>query len=307
MISVHPSLQAASVDGPDQSNVWAVVVTHNPTPDFEQNIRALATQVEEVIIVDNQSSQAIRQFIGNVAVTYKIETIWGQENLGIASALNEGVDRALASKECRWILMLDQDSHVPPDFVATMVQAYEACSFKDEVALIGAAYQLAFRTLQKPRADRERKLFRDAVTLMTSGTLMRGRVFAECGGFDESLFMDYVDHDFCFRVRRRGLRIIQAKNAILQHQLGSPTLHRLLGKYFTTPNYSPTRRYHNTRNRIVVYRRYFYAETFWIVCDCFRWLRETLKMILVEHDRKKKLGSIARGMLDGFNVPKWSK
>jgi rhamnosyltransferase len=116
--------------------------------------------------------------------------------------------------------------------------------------------------------------------------------------------MDYVDHDFCFRVRRHGLRIIQANSAILQHQLGSPTLHRLLGRYFTTSNYSPNRRYHNTRNRIIVYRRYFYTETFWIVCDWFRWLRETLKMILVERDRKNKLASLAQGIWDGFRVPK---
>ncbi|HWY57357.1 MAG TPA: glycosyltransferase [Terriglobales bacterium] len=282
-------------------------MTHNPTPEFENNICALITQLEQVIIVDNESSQTSRHFVENIAATYKIETIWSQQNLGIASALNAGIDRAMVTDECRWILMLDQDSQVPPDFVETIANAYEACPFKDKVALIGANYKLAFRPLHKLRAQRDNQTFRDVVTLMTSGTVVKRSVLMDCGRLDESFFMDYVDHDFCLRVRRHGLRIIQANNAILQHQLGTPTLHRLFGKYFTTPNYSPNRRYHNARNRIIVYRRYFYHETSWIVCDCFRWFREALKMILVEHDRNRKLRSIARGVLDGFKAAKWSR
>jgi rhamnosyltransferase len=299
-------LQTASASGPYQSSVWAVIVTHNPTPDFEQNVRVLVPQVEKLIIVDNQSSSATRKFVAKVASTYETEVIWGQQNLGIAAALNAGADVALASDRSRWILMLDQDSHVPPDFVATMFDAYEACPFKDEVALIGANYQLKFRTLQAPGGDGQARMFREVETLMTSGTLVKGRFFSECGSLDESFFMDYVDHEFCFRVRRHGLRIIQANSAILQHQLGSPTVHRLFGRDFTTSNYSPNRRYHQARNRLVFYRRYFSSDALWIVCDWFRWFREILKIIVVEPDRETKLANIARGVWDGLKVPKWS-
>ncbi len=306
MNSVPLKPQTGSANAPRRSNVWAVAVTHNPAPDFEHNVRALAPQVEKLIIVDNQSSAAIQQFIGTVASAYQTEIVWSQQNLGIASALNAGIDLALGKKECRWILVLDQDSHVPPDFVATMLNAYEACPFKDEVALIGANYQLAFRTLQAPSTGGKVRTFREVDTLMTSGTLVKRKVFADCGTFDESFFMDYVDHEFCFRVRRHGLRIIQANNAILRHQLGSPTSHRIFGRHFITSNYSASRRYHQARNRVIFYRRYFWTDALWIVCDWFRWFRETLKIIVVEHDRKKKLASIARGVWDGFKVPKWS-
>jgi rhamnosyltransferase len=291
--------QTKSVNGLRKSNVWAVVVTHNPTSDFEQNVRDLAPQVDELVIVDNQSSPVIRQFIEKVASAHNTKAIWGQQNLGIASALNAGIDLALASSECRWILMLDQDSHVPPDFVATMFDAYEACAFKDEVALIGANYQLVFRTLQPPSPAGNTPA-KEVKTLMTSGTLAKRTVFTDCGSFDESFFMDYVDHEFCFRVRRHGLRIIQAKNAILQHRLGSPTLHRMFGRPFITANYSAIRRYHQARNRLIFYRRYLYTDTKWIVCDCFRWFREILKVMVVEPDRRNKLASIARGVWDGL-------
>jgi rhamnosyltransferase len=298
-------LHAAPANAPHQSNIWTIVVTHNPAPDFGENVRALISQVKKIIIVDNQSLPSIRQFVGKVASTFETEVIWSQHNLGIASALNAGINLASSSDECQWILMLDQDSHVTPHFVAIMCNAYEACPFRDAVALIGATYQLAFRTLQAPSADGRTLKFREVETLMTSGTLVKRRVFADCGSFDESFFMDYVDHEFCFRVRRHGLRIIQANEAILEHELGSPTSHRLFGKSFVTSNYSPNRRYHNARNRLIFYRRYFYSESAWIVCDWFRWLRELLKMIVVEGDRKNKLASVARGVWDGFRVPKW--
>ena len=293
-------LQGTPADAPRRSNVWAVVVTYNPTEDLEQNVRALAPQVKTLIIVDNQSKPTIRRFVEKVASTYGAEVIWGQQNFGIASGLNTGVDLALASNECQWILMLDQDSHVPPDFVATMFDAYEACPFKDEVALIGANYQLAFRTVQAPGAGKDGLIFREVKTLMTSGTMVKRNVFADCGNFDESFFMDYVDHEFCFRVRRHGLRIIQTNNAILQHQLGSPTLHRIFGRQFVTANYDPNRRYHQARNRLIFYRRYLASDALWIVGDCFRWFREILKVIVVEPDRRRKLASIARVAWDGL-------
>jgi rhamnosyltransferase len=299
-------LHAAPAEVPHQSNIWTIVVTHNPTPDFGENVRALISQVKKIIIVDNQSLPSIRQFVGKVASTFETEVIWNQHNLGIASALNAGINLALSSDECQWILMLDQDSHVTQHFVAIMCNAYEACPFRDAVALIGATYQLAFRTLQAPSADRRALKFREVETLMTSGTLVKRRVFADCGSFDESFFMDYVDHEFCFRVWRHGLRIIQANNAVLQHRLGSPTLHRILGRHFVTANYSPNRRYHQARNRLVFYRRYFCSDPPWIVTDVFKWFREILKMIVVERDRKRKLACIARGVWDGVKVSKWS-
>lgn len=287
-------------------NVWAVVVTYNPAPDFEANVRALLPQVKGLIVVDNQSRSAIREILEKIVCTYQLPSIWNQQNLGIAGALNAGVRMALASGECQWILMLDQDSRVSPDFVANCLDAYDVCPFKNQVALVGANYQLPLR---KPPAafsrEQEAPRFREIVSLMTSGTLAKATIFSDCGGFDESFFMDYVDHEFCFRVRRHGLRVIQVSNAILQHRLGSPTSHRLFGRHFLTSNYTPSRRYHNARNRIILYRRYFRDETNWIVCDWFRWLREVIKMILVEADRREKLTNVIRGAWAGLKASKW--
>jgi rhamnosyltransferase len=301
MNTVSPILHGAPAGDVGRSRVHAVVVTHNPKPDFEQNVRAIAPQVKQVIIVDNQSSTTVKEEIARIASAHHCETIWNQQNLGIATALNRGVTLALTDSSCQWILTLDQDSAVPPGFVMNMFKAYEACPFKEEVALVGANYQLAYRPLRAPgAAGTESGIFQEVKTLMTSGTLVKKSVFAHCGSFDESFFMDYVDHEFCFRVRRHGLRVIQANHAVLQHQLGSPTLHRILGRQFVTSNYSPNRRYHQARNRLIFYRRYFHSDGSWIAAEVVRWVREVVKMMIVEHDRKRKLASVVRGIWDGI-------
>jgi rhamnosyltransferase len=284
--------------------VCAVVVTYNPDSSLEQNVRALLPQVGKVIIVDNQSSPATRSLVARVASDCKVEVVWNDQNLGIATGLNSGIDRALRYGQYSWIATFDQDSLVPPDFVDAIFEAYSSCPFRDDVAMIGANYKLAMSaSSNEPASVQDGSTFREVKTLMTSGSFVKSAVFGSHERFDESLFMDYVDHDFCLRLRQRGCRIIQALGAVLDHRLGSPTSHRILGKRFIVPNYSPARCYTNARNRVIVYRRYLASDTLWVLQDNLKWLRDTTKLVLAEQNRGGKLASLAKGWWDGMREP----
>jgi rhamnosyltransferase len=264
------------------------MVTYNPELSFEQNVRDLLPQVGKLIIVDNQSSSVARSLIRQTASTHGVEVIWNERNLGIAGALNRGIDRALASGQYRWIATFDQDSHMPSDYLTTIIESYSACPFRDEVAMIGATYTSpATEFVPNSKSAPNRCGFREVKTLMTSGSLVKSS--------DQSLFMDCVDHEFCLRLRRHGFRVIQAKQALLPHQPGSPTSHRILWKRFTTTNHSPSRRYYNAHNRMLVYRRYLSSELLWVLADVFDWFRDVIKLVLFERNRTQKLASIAKG------------
>ena len=286
------------------ADVCTVIVTYNPDSSFEQNVRALLPQVSKLVIVDNQSSSVAHSLVARVASASGVEIIWNDRNYGIAAALNAGIERALACGQYSWIATFDQDSLVPPDFVAVIFEAYSACSFREKVPMIGANYKVAMRELtSEPISVRDGPVFREVKTLMTSGSFLKSSVFADCGRFDQSLFMDYVDHEFCLRLRQHGFKVIQSNRAVLAHRLGSPTSHRILWKRFMVTNYSPSRRYSNARNRLVVYRRYLTFDTLWVLQDILKWFRETVTMVLVEQNRTKKLTSIARGVWDGIREP----
>jgi rhamnosyltransferase len=277
------------------------MVTYNPDSSLEQNIRAILPQVRKLLLVDNQSDSTSQAFVAQTAADLGVEVIWSAKNLGIAGGLNEGIDRALSEAQYAWIALFDQDSLVPTGFVSAILEAYAACPLRDEVAAVGASYgHPVYESRGKWTAERNNFAFRELKTVMTSGSLVKTSALATGGNFDQSLFMDYVDHDFCLRLRRHGFRVIQAGNAVLAHQLGDPTLHRIFGKEFLSSNHSAGRRYHNARNRVLVYRRYLWSEPSWVAADFFGWFREMAKVALVESDRKKKFSNVARGIWDGL-------
>jgi rhamnosyltransferase len=283
------------------THVCAVVVTHNPDSSFEQNIRALLPQVGKLIIVDNQSASAGHSLIARTAAALKVEVIWNQENLGIARGLNAGVERAVSSGQYSWVATFDQDSLVPAGYVEAIFQAYSACPFRDQVAVIGPTYSNPIHEYSRQSlSNRNDFKFREIKSTMTSGSFLKSSVPGICGRFDESLFMDYVDHEFCLRLRKHGFKIMQAGNAVLEHRLGSPSLHRFLWKRFSSSNHSSSRRYYNARNRVIVYRRYLMGEGSWVLSDVFGWLREMVKVALVERNRTAKLVSVTRGIWDAM-------
>jgi rhamnosyltransferase len=280
-------------------DVCAVMVTYNPGPSLEQNIRAILPQIGKIFLVDNQSYPTSHAFIAQTAADLGVEVIWSAQNLGIAGGLNEGIDRALSDSTYAWVALFDQDSLVPEGFVSALLDAYAACPLKGEVAVVGASYSHPVYESRGRWTPEENKFeFRELKTVMTSGSLVKVSALPAAGKFNEDLFMDYVDHDFCLRLRKHGFRVIQAGSAVLAHQLGDPTLHRFLGKHFLSSNHSASRRYHNARNRVLVYRRYLWSETAWVAGDLFGWVREMAKVALVEHDRRQKFRSAARGIWD---------
>lgn len=121
------------------------------------------------------------------------------------------------------------------------------------------------------------------------------------GGFDERLFIDYVDHDFCLKLRRRGFRVLQATAAQLLHSLGSMDRRLLLVKRINVTHHVAVRRYYISRNRLVLWQRYRRQEPVWVLRDVRRFFSEAVYMLLFEREVSKKLRMMARGIRDALN------
>jgi rhamnosyltransferase len=220
--------------------------------------------------------------------------IRNHQNLGIAAALNLGVKYALEAG-FDWIATFDQDSRVCDGFISQMLETYQQTPHPEQVALIAPTY-----------VDREsgvRGTLTGAgdvgvLTTMTSGSIMPSSTVQDFGPFDESLYMDYVDMDFCLRVRRKGMLILQSP-AVLFHSLGMTTYHRFFGHAFATTNHSAGRRYYITRNRLRLLIRYA-ADWPWVWCECRSILFETVKIALVEDNKWKKFRAMAAGAADAL-------
>ena len=98
--------------------------------------------------------------------------------------------------------------------------------------------------------------WKEVESVITSGSLIPLEAHAKVGAFREEFFIDYVDSDYCFRARAKGLRVIKTRQALMSHAIGAASEHGLLWMNKWTSNHSPDRRYYGARNNTVMLREY---------------------------------------------------
>src|SRR3954447_18896007 len=103
--------------------VTVTLVTFNSARYVAQCLESVLEQDyprKEVIVVDNASTdntaKVLRDFEGCVRVVYN------HENVGFAAGQNQ----AMALSEAEWVLVLNPDVRLMPDFISKMVAAGEA-------------------------------------------------------------------------------------------------------------------------------------------------------------------------------------
>lgn len=276
-------------------NLAIIIVTYNPTADLLENVAAAQNQAETIIIVDN-GSRAGQDILLNLQTQKSVLLVRNEFNLGIATALNQGVEKALDGG-ADWIMTLDQDTTLSDDAIAAMFFAYANHPHPEKVGIIApihidksTGYKSRYiRAMRGPYASRE--------IVISSGNLIPRSTFKNVGPYDDDLFIDYVDHDFCLKVRKAGLEIIVVKDAKMAHSLGVIRQHRYGPLFFFSHNYLPVRRYYQARNRLILYRRHFGR---WIFQDQEFAVKEMIKTLLVERNKLQKIKATILGIIDGL-------
>lgn len=272
----------------------AVMVTFRPDADVPRNIERLRG-IGPVVVVRNEA----RDGDGVVEAASRIgaTVVNLPANLGLASALNIGIDRLLVHQPALdAVICLDQDSAPMPGFVAAMSRGMALAHATGlRVGCLGPRY----------RDDGGGDLHRDLssgdvverVLLFTSGMVIPRDVWTTHGPFDDTYFVDHVDSEFCLRGRSHGLHHFQVADAHLQHRLGATTRHRVLGRTVRTTNHSPVRLHSMTSNRLRLWRTYGRSEWRWVVTtDAVGLLVDIAKVATLERGRLVKLRSIMNGI-----------
>jgi rhamnosyltransferase len=275
-------------------SVCAIFVTYNPPPTFIENIASAGAQVDHVVVIDNGSSRKTEELLKELETSPDRDVIRNDQNLGIAAALNLGVKKAIESG-FDWIATFDQDSRVSDGFISQMLERYSQTGHPEDVAVISPSYvDRETGTPVRLRRSGDGKI----LTTMTSGSMIPSDVFCKIGLFDESLFIDAVDTEFCLRARRTGMQLLQSP-AVLYHSLGRTTYHYIAGARFGATNHSPARRYYITRNRwrlLVAYA----GDWPWVWREYRSMIVETVKIMLVEQDKWRKLRATVAGTVDAL-------
>lgn len=279
--------------------VAAIIVSYNPDNNLLDSINLLINQVERIIIVDNGSESEKKKNIKLIRDIdkEKIEIIFNEENLGIATALNIGVRSAL-KQGYKWILTMDQDSKVSKNMVEKMLEVYNGIDEKERKDILSIFPNFVDERVQSIEENSDMDTYEYIDADITSGNLLRAEVFDKVGFFDDSLFIDLVDTDFCMRLNEKNIKMIKVRDAILYHSLGeSQSVKSIFGKY-NTSNHSALRRYYMTRNRFYTWEKYKDLNSFTLNRDKSLFKKEFVKIILGEKDKVNKIKMVFKGYKD---------
>lgn len=265
----------------------AGIVSYNPNLNrLKENIDSIYNQVSKVLILDNGSKNIID--IESLCGNYEdLLLIKNERNKGIAFALNQIGDYA----KCEgfdYFLTLDQDSVSDDGLVNELQQV-----FSDDTVGIVCPYINRYNNYNRNESIIE------VNSCITSGSLMNTEIWYKIGGFWEYLFIDEVDHEYCYHLREKGYRILQTDKTSINHIIGAPNIVRKLGHVFHTTNHSPFRRYYITRNCILMkllypYEKHPFSKRYTMLFRIF------VSTLMCEDQKLLKMKAMIKGILDAF-------
>src|SRR3989344_2530388 len=240
--------------------VTIIVVNWNGGETFRnclKSLKKLSYRNWELIVVDNGSTDG----------TQDLATIRNSSNLGFATANNQGWQEAHG----QYILLLNNDTLVEPDFLTKLVAHIEAhpevgvvqpkikimdnSQYLDTVGsfLTWTGFLQHWGYLQADRAEfaKEAEIFSAKGACM----LIRRQVIDKVGLFDSDFGSYFEETDFCWRVWLAGWRILYYPHTYILHKVG-----------FTSKRLDPIGvNYHSFKNRLCSLIKNLQLSSFYIL------------------------------------------
>lgn len=273
----------------DKPRIAGVVVLYQP--DLKRLAEALPTYAPQLDVLYVFANAPVAEFPIDAP---RVEWIHSPDNVGIAAALNAAAARALP-EGCTWLLTMDQDSHFTADGFAELQRAIPL--LPPRAALLGPDYLDQGRSAARPRPVR---------LLIQSGTLVHLPTWQQLGPFDEALFIDGVDHDYCLRAQAQGYGVYEWPQSRLNHALGE--IYPLPAWLFTFHRHSkrgiafhkPYREYYEFRNNLWLIGRHGPKFPRWALLRLGYLALRLLYALSILPERAERLTAISRGIGAGL-------
>lgn len=268
-------------------SVMAAIVSYNPDlARLQESLTALQGQVDAIVIIDNGSTN-LAEVTRLTEQTPDCHLVANGANRGVAAALNQAFAFA-EERAVQWLLTLDQDSVCGKEMVTRMLAQAGA----SDIGIL--CPKVADRN--GPAEDGPTVAVAEVTSAITSGSLTRVRAWRAVDGFDEWLFIDYVDHDFSWRLRAAGWRLLRVGSAVLTHELGALEVRSVFGRQVLVYHHAPKRKYFYVRNG--AYLAWVHRSSQGIGRPLLVLLKRVVVTVAFERDRLQKTGWMLRGVWD---------
>lgn len=228
----------------------AIVVLYNPEEDDLKNIEDYANKVNITLILDNSLENNLEKINKHVDVDMKSIIYWHfDENIGLSKAMNKGLNY-LKDNGCDWALTMDFDS----SFNNNILDVYREYIKKhncNDVAILAPQFNYS----RHPATSK--KTYTQRSWVMLSGNYHNLQIFSKMGGFLEDLFVDGLDIEYGLRVNKKGYKIVECGQAILNHKPGTEYNVKFFNHtMFRYGKHSPKRYYYQAESLAFIIKNY---------------------------------------------------
>ncbi|MDI9357299.1 MAG: hypothetical protein QM536_09780 [Chitinophagaceae bacterium] len=244
------------------SKILGLVILYHPPEDILLHISTYIDKIDFLYIVDNTEPFTNNHLIDEIITRWgnKVTCIINDSNQGIAHTLNSIISISL-SKGYKYILTVDQDS----SFIYSDVSFQDGSAFLEENKNVALLSYMAHSPIKEVLyLDRShlyyRGIYADTFEAITSGMLLNMEICKELGYFNEDLFIDEVDNEYCLRVIEKGFYVFKTVLQHLSHSIGFSKKYR--NRFFPLKKktfgqvHNPIRTYYMVRNRFYIANKY---------------------------------------------------
>lgn len=285
-------------------NIAVVIVLFNPDLKYlSATLSTLKKYCTRIILVDNSSFSSLSLDYINSFSSCSYHPL--HSNMGIAHAQNIGmqlIDRTQFSH----ILLLDQDSIVTPSLFTAynnIAQTFFEAGVLEYI--VGpSTFDLYTSQMHKRKSSEIRTYCNYSLVnvphVQSSGSLFPISILKYSPLFDSSLFIDYVDWSFCFKMAKQNISIFQILDVCLGHRLGKgPFLLPILN--IPVFNISaPMRYFYQVRNIFYLYSGNVISFSLFFKLLAHQTVRILLTIIFCK-DKLKVLRSSLNGLFAGLS------
>lgn len=273
--------------------ITCVIVCYNGGEALAQSLPKTLLQVDDVLIVDNNSDLSTKHMLKKLESYYpeRVHLIFNESNLWFGKAANIGIKEAI-DRGADYILQLNDDNYLSDGSVRSMLKHFFLLTDKP-VAIVAPT------VVSGPMGfDVSKRQNKDEPLIASAGMLVPAQIFHDIGFYDDQLLIGYEDYDFSLRAVERGYRCLSVGEALLHAKLGGMAVQKFLWKKIMIFHYSPLRRYYAARNGLVLLWRH---KNMRLTKFVIWWeLNSIIGVLFFEKNKFEKLLLTCRGYFDAF-------
>lgn len=264
-----------------ETNHLCVGITlFHPNHKIIEYLKSLSHKVDYIFVFDNSDNNASYRYHFNIE---NLIYHFTGKNQGLSKAFNWCFEKALYYHQ-DYLLLLDQDSCYDQDLILQM---------QEEISIYPDNQNVAIHAFNiKPLGEEVSKnalQFYEVNEVISSGSFLNIEVIEKSHlRYDENLFVDYVDHDFCHQIHDHHLKIIVHDQLIVYQTLGYMHNGRIC--------HSPVRHYYMIRD--VGYMNKKYYKPSMVRKKTIATLITELHNCLKEDKKVKKIKYVLKGYKD---------